>query len=73
MKFMECSSNILETLLYDHWNLQKKKHLFSSSIHYYTTIIHAMFTTFFYDKATVFYLSEYLVEMVVSAASNVNY
>ena len=51
----------------------KKKHLFSSSIHYYTTIIHAKFTTFFYVKATVFYLSEYLVESVVSAASNVNY
>ena len=74
LKFMECSSNILETLLYDYWNLQKKKkHLFSSSIHYYTTIINAMCTTFFYAKATVFYLSEYLVERVVSAASNVNY
>ena len=28
---MECSSNILETLLHDYWNLPKDQHLLSSN------------------------------------------
>ena len=30
-KFVECSSNILEILLCDYWNLQKDQHLLSSN------------------------------------------
>ena len=35
-KFVECSSNILETLLCDYWNLPKGQHLFSSNYTFLT-------------------------------------